>query len=84
MLAILLLLFFLPVRLWIDYKHRGMKEDSFLVQISTLAGALSYSLELPVVRSSGKGMTFAQGKGKQKKGAKAFVFYPLEAEQQLA
>ncbi|HOC06362.1 MAG TPA: DUF2953 domain-containing protein [Bacillota bacterium] len=66
----------MPVRLWIDYKHRGMKEDSFLVQISTLAGALSYSLELPVVRSSGKGMTFAQEKGSKKRGRRLLFSIP--------
>ncbi len=66
-LAILLLLFFLPVRLWIDYKHRGKTEDSLLVQISMLAGVFCYSLTVPVISSSDKGLTLGMQSGSKKK-----------------
>ena len=77
-LAIFLLLLFLPVRLWIDYKHRGKTEDSLLVQISMLAGVFCYSLEVPVISSSDKGLTLGMQTGSEKRRRRLSFSIPQE------
>ena len=36
-------LYFQPLRLWIDYRHRGQGQDSMFLQVSTLGGLFCYT-----------------------------------------
>jgi hypothetical protein len=65
-LGVILCLFFLPVRLWLDYRHRGKTEDSMLVQFS-IWGLLQYSLEVPVISTSEKGLALGTKTASKKK-----------------
>lgn len=42
-----------PVRVWLDYRHRGKVADSLLIQVGVLWNAWVYSTEVPVI-SAGK------------------------------
>lgn len=56
-----------PVRIWIDYRHRGMTEDSLLLQISLLWDARTFSVRVPVISSSPSGVA-VQAEAGQSKG----------------
>ena len=64
-LGAVMLFFFQPIRLWLDFRHRGKTEDSLLLQVSVLWGLIKYSLEVPIISTSSEGLaleTHADGK----------------------
>lgn len=65
-LAFLLFLAFLPIRLWVDYKHRGKSEDTLLVHFSTLWGLVEHSTEVPVVKGGRNKLSLASKATKKK------------------
>lgn len=55
---VLILLFFSPFRLWLDYRHRGLTEDSMVLQFTALGGLYRRTTMVPVIRSSPEGLVF--------------------------
>lgn len=45
-----------PVRLWLDYRHRGKTEDSLLIQVGLMWDAYVFSTEVPVISSGSRGV----------------------------
>lgn len=74
--GIILILFFLPVRLWLDYRHRGKTEDSLLVQFSMLAGLINYTVEVPVISTSDRGLALGAKTASKKKRIKLSIPSP--------
>ena len=72
-LGIILIVFSLPVRLWLDYRHRGKTEDSLLVQFSMLAGLINYSVEVPVISTSDRGLALGAKTASKKKRIKLSI-----------
>jgi hypothetical protein len=66
LLAGAVFLFISPVRIWIDYRHRGKAEDSLLVQLRFLWGLSSFSLQVPVISATVRGVTIEAEAGKRK------------------
>jgi hypothetical protein len=55
-----------PVGLWVDYRHRGKTEDSLLLKVSLLWGIGHYTVQVPVISSSDKGVSVEAEAGKKK------------------
>ena len=45
-----------PVRIWADYRHRGNIDDSLLLKAEFLWGLTSWTLQVPVISSSSRGI----------------------------
>jgi|GEM_PF-517675 len=56
-----------PVRLWIDYRHRGKTEDTLLFKISFLWGLKHFTLQVPIIASTSKGVKIRAQDGKKQK-----------------
>jgi len=56
-----------PLRIWVDYRHRGKTEDSLLVQISYLWGLGNINIQVPVITTSSKGVTLQASVKKKKR-----------------
>ena len=56
-----------PVRIWVDYRHRGKTEDTLLLQVSLFWGLCPFSIQVPVISSTAKGVSVEAEAGKKKR-----------------
>lgn len=71
--------FFWPVRLWVDYRHRGKTEDTLLIQFCLWGGIGSLTFQVPVITTFSRGIAIRAEVGSKKK----HLDFPLPTVKQL-
>ena len=65
--AVVIALLISPIRIWVDYRHRGKTEDTLLVKVGLLWGLSSFSVQVPVISTSIKGVEVQAEAGKDRR-----------------
>jgi len=83
-LAVAVIVLISPVSVWVDYRHRGKTEDTLLFQVGVLWGLQKFSVQVPVISSSSRGISVQAEAGKVKKSLGFSVPSLQEIKQYLA
>lgn len=67
LVAVVITLLVSPIRIWIDYRHRGKTEDTLLVKVGMLWELIGFSIQVPVITTSIRGVEVQAEAGRKRK-----------------